>query len=125
MTSKIVLSSALFNDYHVYKTSTATVVRWLSIHGDPKLKSNRSIGKLVIAAKQARKKNPNVPHDVYRAFKESISKREKVNKWFMQKEMGRKKKGEKSESTEKHVYFLERYVCPFCHNVCVFVFSSF
>jgi len=90
------------------------------------LKSNRSIGKLVIAAQQARNRSHSVPDDVYKAFRESIAKREKVNKWFMQKEMGKKKKGEKSESTEKHSYFLERYGCSpyfFVISLVVLVFE--
>jgi len=108
--SKLILPSSLFDDYHVYKTSTTIVINWLGVHGDPSLNTNRSIGKLVSAAAQAKRKNIEVPDNVYKAFVDSISKREKVNKWFMYKEVGKKKKGEKSQSTEKHVYFTQRFV---------------
>ena len=102
----VTIPSTLFDVYRQYKTSTATVLKWLSDNGAISPQSGATINHLQRAAENARAKNIQVPEVVYRAFRDAVAKRRKVTSWFTSAELGAE--GRTSESTLNHIYYTEK-----------------
>ncbi len=102
----VAIPSTLFDVYRQYKTSTATVLEWLSDNGAIALQSGVTVNRLQRAAENARAKNIQAPQAVYRAFRDSVVKRRKVTSWFTAAELS--VGGKMSESTLNHIHYTEK-----------------
>ncbi|KFZ17965.1 hypothetical protein V502_04337 [Pseudogymnoascus sp. VKM F-4520 (FW-2644)] len=100
------LPSSFFEVYVQYKTSTATVLQWLSEHGAITPHSHLTANDLQGAVERIRGKSIRVPEAVHRAFRASIAKRRKVTDWFTSAEL--ETGGTPSESTAKHIHYTEK-----------------
>jgi hypothetical protein len=105
-TQPVTIPSTLFDVYRQYKTSTATVLKWLSENGAITPQSGVTVNHLQRAAENARAKNIQVPEVVYRAFRDAVAKRRKVTSWFTSAELSTG--GKTSESTLNHIYYTEK-----------------
>ncbi len=103
----ITIPSSLFDVYQEYKASTATVLTWLCSHEAITPQSGLTVNSLQRAAENIRSKDILVPAMIYRAFRDSVAKRQKVTTWFTSAELSAG--GNTSGSTLKHVHFTEKY----------------
>ncbi|KAE8452073.1 hypothetical protein EG329_002239 [Mollisiaceae sp. DMI_Dod_QoI] len=102
----ITIPSSLFDVYQEYKASTATVLTWLCSHEAITPQSGLTVNSLQRAAENIRSKDILVPAMIYRAFRDSVAKRQKVTTWFTSAELSAA--GNTSGSTLKHVHFTEK-----------------
>ena len=98
----VTIPSALFDVYRQYKTSTAVVLKWLGDNAVIASKSGVTISQLQTAAENVCTSNIQIPEAVYRAFRESVAKRQKVTNWFMSAEFSAG--GEISQITSNHIH---------------------
>lgn len=105
-TQPVTIPSTLFDVYRQYKTSTATVFKWLSDNGSIALQSSVTVNQLQLAAENARAKNIQAPEVVYHAFRDSVMKRRKVTSWFTAAELSIG--GKTSECTLNHIHYTEK-----------------
>lgn len=100
------LPSSFFEVYVQYKTSTETVLQWLSENGALTPQSHLTANDLQGAVERIRGKSIRVPEAVHRAFRASIAKRRKVTDWFTSAEL--ETDGTSSGSTAKHIHYTEK-----------------
>ena len=100
------IPSTLFDVYQRYKTSTATVLKWLSDNGAIASQSSVTVNQLQCAAENACAKNIQVPDQVYHAFRDSVADRRKVTSWFTSAELATN--GKTSQTTLNHVHYTEK-----------------
>jgi hypothetical protein len=101
----LIISSALFDVYQKYKTSTASVLKWLSDNGAIASHSGVTVNQLQQAAERAHARNITAPEQVYRDFRDSLANRRKVTNWFSSTE--RAAGAKTSQSTLNHTHFME------------------
>jgi hypothetical protein len=100
------IPSTMFDVYQQYKTSTAMVVNWLSDNQAITLQSGTTVNQLQIAAENVCANNIHVPDTIYRTFRDSVMKRQKVTDWFMSAELSAG--GKISQITSNHIHFTEK-----------------
>jgi hypothetical protein len=105
-TQPVTIPSTLFDVYRQYKTSTATVLKWLSDNEAIYPQPGVTVNQLQRAAENVRAENIQVPEVVYRAFRDSVAKRRKVTTWFTSAELSTG--GKISESTNNHIHYTEK-----------------
>lgn len=102
------LPNNLVEAHEQYKISTGRVLHWLTENG-ASLHSDITTTQLQEAAEKIRARNVPVPETISRDFRASIEKRQKITNWFTSAELSAD--GKKSQVTENHIYFTERYGC--------------
>ncbi len=108
LTQTVTIPGSLFDTYRQYKTSTTTVLQWLSENEANTAQSTFTVEMLRRAAENARARNIPVPEVVYRAFQDNVAKRREVSNWFESAEYN--EGGEISGSTLNHIYYAEQKV---------------